>query len=279
MRRTKRIGLLTLLVSISLVTVAAQPAVADEPDREEVQEQLEEVQKDLEVSSKVIKLMSWGALLRGYTNGNKLLTTAGSTARKVGTNAGRTADGIADLIDAYEDEADDEAEELGEELLDEVTDILNLKGELGKLRRKVKGLEFGVVEDGKDTQISLDMLLDEPKKAKKRAKLYASRVESNIDKLKRTQAYLEELERRANAADEVLFTLQEALEDVAPYSGPFANALYMKWFEMDDLISAVRQVRNAAQDRMKKLEPVLKEEERRLRCYRSNLKTFFDIDV
>ena len=151
---------------------------------------------------------------------------------------------------------------------------------LGEMGRTISAIPVGLVSERVDERfkVSADLLVREPREAKKRFRDYVEAIQSNIDYLKNKEEILEEIQTRAKAASRVLTALSDAIER-AVRAGLLTKLLLDQYLDTGNLIRAYNGVASDSETKRREVRRALEVEQRRHDNLNTTLKTVFGFDT
>ncbi len=172
-----------------------------------------------------------------------------------------------------------------DESLSELAKLLKLETPteyLAKLRQEISELPIGIVSDEtKDEyKVTVEILIDTPRKAEQRFTAYAKAIKKNSEFLQAMAGQLDNYQKIATNSGKYYSKLSANIAELAPFSGPFfRNTLSQIYIDIDVLAFSYSSL--AAELAQKSKESKLAEsvERQRYDNLRNTLKIVFKIDI
>jgi hypothetical protein len=246
------------------------------PDEE--RQKLEKVSENLRVADKSLKWLTYGTTIAAVLKLNPDLSTAAQFfSRMSDTNTGlvMSLDQILKIEDTIK--ARVEARRFSEKYNGSNA---GLEEKIVKLDRTIASIKVGVVPPRHDFAVTANLMRTQPDEAFSRLKSEAELIRQNISELTELIAVLREIELRSKGASTVSRAVSEGLTKANEHGGGVLGSyILLTALEFDNLAKVSNGVASSAAAKITEAEQVLATEKQRFENMRTNLKTFWNMEI
>ncbi len=278
---------MSLMVSAPTATaVAMQPAAqpaspAKSPTQGEAESWVKKVNESVKTGCSVIKASGAATTLAALKTKNSKLATLAAVLTAAGAACDETTKIIDKITGSPDEKAKQKAAKDAEDKLAALTKQVTLLDEVKERTKQVGEIDLGVVDAArKEYSASPQDIVKDKKAAIAKWKALAGALKLNVGRLEERQKFLKDVSDQCDKLTPKLTALKKKVEGFrANDKGVCESIECLQNLKLQALLDELPKLKQAAQGKLKELEPVLKDESNRHKNLKANLKDLFGESV